>query len=106
MDEINSYCVICGNGYHCCISCPEQRNASWRILTDTANHFKIYTIICDYRDKKISKEIARKQLSKVDITGWETFKDGVKGLIEEILEEGNEIKIRKPTYKKKVHSNE
>lgn len=102
MDKINSYCVICGTGYYCCISCPEQRDTSWRILTDTANHFKIYMIICDYRDKKISKEIAKEQLSKVDITGWENFKDGVNNLIAEILEEENTTKdnIKKKKQKK------
>ena len=87
MKDINSYCVICGEGYHCCISCDDQKTMSWRLITDSMNHFKVYMILCDYRDKKINKENAKKLLSQTDISGWENFKEGTKGLIKEILAE-------------------
>lgn len=91
MKDINSYCVICGEGYHCCISCDDQKTTSWRLITDTMNHFKIYMILCDYRDKKITKEDAKKLLNQTDISGWKNFKDGTKSLIEEILAEKVEV---------------
>ncbi len=108
MDNINSYCVICGTGYHCCISCPENRSSSWRLITDTENHFKVYMILCDYRDKKITKEVALKQLNNVDITGWENFKEGTKQLIAEILtndttDEVEEIKENNKVKEVKKH---
>jgi hypothetical protein len=86
--KINHYCCVCGIGYNSCDHCNGVKSYTpWRILTDSIDHYKIYIIVCDYRDKKITKDKAKEMLSHVDITGWETFKEGTKNLIAEIFQE-------------------
>ena len=90
-EKVNHYCAICGNGYWCCISCEDKNIVSWRYLTDTIDHFKIYTVLCDYRDCNITKQEAKKLLYSIRIDGWENFKDSAKNLISEILSGENNL---------------
>ena len=58
--EINHWCVVCGKGYHACDSCNETKSFTpWRALTDSIEHFKIFTVLKDFNNKLISKKEAR-----------------------------------------------
>ena len=47
--EINHWCVVCGKGYHACDSCNETKSFTpWRALTDSIEHFKIFTVLKDF----------------------------------------------------------
>lgn len=86
--EINHWCVICGKGYHACDSCNEIKSfTSWRSLTDTIEHFKIFTILKDYNNKLISANEAKKLLSGIDLSDTDTFKPSAKKVLDEILRE-------------------
>ena len=58
--NINAYCSICGNGYHVCRSCSEQKTFKpWRSIVDNIEHYKIYLALHEYTLSK-NKEVAKK----------------------------------------------
>lgn len=97
--EINHWCVVCGKGYHACDSCNETKSFTpWRTLTDSIEHFKIFTILKDYNNKIINKKEAKKMLSNIDLSDKASFKESSRKLLDEILKE--DIVDRKATRKK------
>lgn len=90
--NINAYCSICGNGYHVCRSCLEQKAFKpWRSITDSIEHYKIYLALHGYTLSK-DKEVAKKELENCDLSGLENFKPEVKSAIKEIMAENKKIK--------------
>ena len=86
--KINNYCIICGKGYHVCNSCAEEKQFTpWRTLTDTSDHFLIYTTLSQYNGGLITKEQARESLEKRDLRDKDTFKERVRNTIDEIMDE-------------------
>lgn len=87
-EKINSYCTICGNGYHLCISCKDKIKLSpWKVYTDTAEHYKIHQILHGLSCKIYTKDEARDKLKNVDLSDLKTFKPSIKSIIEDILKE-------------------
>lgn len=98
--EINHWCVVCGKGYHACDSCNETKSFTpWRILTDTIEHFKIFTVLKDYNNKVITKKEARDLLANIDISDSDSFKESSKRVLEEILKQDTQ-KQKAPNKKK------
>lgn len=84
--EINHFCVLCGKGYHACDSCNDTKAfASWKSLTDTVEHFKIFIILRDFHNGILSKDEAKDKLSEFDLTERSSFKNSAKKVLEEIL---------------------
>ena len=81
-NNINAFCKICGQGYHVCNSCREQKTFyPWRSITDSVEHYKIFLAIHGYTLTK-NLEIAKKELENCDLTGLENFDDVIqKGYI-------------------------
>lgn len=109
--KINHWCVVCGKGYHACDSCTNTKSFTpWRTLTDTIEHFKIFTILKDFNNGLITKEKAKELLSDLDLSGKDNFKDSAKKVLIDIYaetpkdeaENKSEAKIpqRKQTLKK------
>lgn len=95
--NINAYCEICNEGYHVCRSCLEQRTfKSWKTVTDTIEHYKIYLAIHGYTVSK-DKEKTKAELQDCDLSGLENFKPEIKAVIKEIM---TETKKSKTTSKK------
>ena len=87
-NKINHWCVVCGKGYHACDSCNETKSITpWRSLTDTVEHFKLFTVLKDYNNKLIDKTEARKLLSNIDLSGKDSFKDSAKSVLAEIYKD-------------------
>lgn len=83
--NINAWCTICGNGYHVCNSCHEQKSFNpWRIVTDSREHYLIYLIIHEYNRTK-NKEAAAAELTACNLSGYQQFKPEIRAIIEEIL---------------------
>lgn len=103
-NKINHWCVVCGKGYHACDSCNETKSITpWRSLTDTVEHFKLFTVLKDYNNKLIDKTEARKLLSNIDLSGKDSFKDSAKNVLEDILKEDIvEPKKMKKRYDKSI----
>lgn len=99
--NINAHCSICGKGYHLCQTCSDQKTIKpWRSVTDSIEHFKIYTVIHGYTISK-DKEIAKKELRKCDLTELDSFNSEIKTVITEILDEPEKTKVS--SKKKKEH---
>ena len=101
-EKINHWCVVCGKGYHSCDSCAKIKSFTpWRSLTDSIEHFKIFSILKDFNNKLISKEEARKLLSNIDLSDKDSFKDSAKNVLNEIYKEDTVVehkKIRKRNF--------
>lgn len=85
-DYINTFCAICGKGYHICTSCQDTKTfSSWRTVADTPGHFKIYTLIHAYHYGRLDREEAASQLKECDLSGLTEFVPEIRATIEEIL---------------------
>ena len=88
MAKKNSFCTICGKGYHKCLSCKDMMEMSpWKRYTDTSEHYKVYQILHGYSTGVFDKNEAKTRLQSVDLSDLNTFRDHVKATIEEILKE-------------------
>ena len=96
-EKANHWCIICGNGYHACDSCNEVKTFKpWRSLTDTVEHYKIFCVLKEYNEKFLTKEEAYNALMNLDLSGRESFKDGAKKTINEIMSHGSLQANKKP----------
>jgi hypothetical protein len=90
--ELNAVCAICGKKYHVCKSCQQMKSFTpWRSVVDTIEHYKIFLIISNYTNKRITKDEAKNELLNVDLTGYENFLIEIKNVIEEIMDNENII---------------
>lgn len=98
----NAHCSICGRGYYLCNTCSEQRIIKpWRTVTDSIEHFKIYTAIHGYTISK-DKETAKRELQKCDLTGLEHFNPEIQSVISEIME--TPVKVKVSSRKRKEYT--
>lgn len=97
-EKINAYCDICGKGYHLCRTCQDVTSFTpWRVITDTAEHYKIFLILSEYTKTK-DKNATKEALSLCDLSELESFRESIKKTIKEIMaEEKNEEKVVKHT---------
>lgn len=83
--ENNAICSICGKPYRVCRTCEEVTSFTpWKTITDTLPHYMIYLVLAEYNIDK-NKDKAKKELEKCDLSGWESFDDDVKKVIEVIM---------------------
>lgn len=94
------------------MSCKDRiRLKPWTIYTDTPDCYKIFQIIHGFSTGVYSKEEAKEKLKNIDLTNFETLKDDIKKVIEDILvkdvtevqevENQKPVEIQKPKKKKK-----
>lgn len=100
-NNINAFCKICGDGYHVCHSCLEQKTFKpWRTITDSIKHYQIYLAIHRYTLSN-DKEKAKAELQNCDLNGLEKFKPEIKAVIKEIMAEPK--RTRTVSKKEKEH---
>lgn len=88
--KTNAHCAICGAGYHICNTCQQQKSfESWRVVTDTVEHYKIYMALHGYTLSQ-DKATAKRDLEKCDLSGLEDFNPPIRAVIQEILSEEDE----------------
>lgn len=81
----NATCAICGKGYYLCLSCRDMMSVSpWKKHTDTSEHYKIYQIIQGYSTGVYTKEEAYEKLNTVDLSDFNSLKDNIKDVINDI----------------------
>lgn len=96
-EKINASCSICGKGYYMCLSCKDLMALSpWKIHTDTSEHYKIYQIIHGYSTGVYNKEEAKSKLQMVDLSDLDSFREHIKVLIKDILNDENVEEIPTP----------
>lgn len=87
-DNYNALCSICGRPYKLCRTCRDTGMFSWKTVTDSANCFKIYTILHQYNVlHKITVDKAKEQLldCHVNEQSIETYPEDIKKSILDIL---------------------
>lgn len=103
MAKNNSFCTICGKGYHKCLSCADKMAASpWKRHTDTSEHYKVYQILHGYSTGVFNKDEAKARFKSVDLSDLNTFRDHVKATIEEILKEEAPAKEERKPWRRAV----
>lgn len=101
----NATCSICGEKYHVCRSCLEQKTFKpWRTVTDSIDHYKIYLAIHGYTVTK-NREKAKEELEKCDLSEMDNFYPEIKSVINEIMAEPKKKKTFSKSEKGKVEIN-
>lgn len=91
-NNINAHCSICGEGYHLCSTCKnEKKFKPWRTVTDTIEHYKIYMAIHGYTVTK-NKDMAKAELQNCNLSDINSFKDEIQKVISEIMAEPVKVK--------------
>lgn len=91
--EINHWCVLCGAGYHACDACSKEKTVTpWRSLTDTVEHYKIFMVLRDYKNKAISREKTQELLSGLNLSDKESYKDNAKSVLSDIYMENANVR--------------
>lgn len=91
-NNINAYCSICGQGYHICSSCLEQKTFKpWKTVVDSIEHYKIYLAIHGYTISKDKKK-AKAELQVCNLSDSENFKPEIKDIIKEIMMESKKTR--------------
>ncbi len=66
------HCKVCGAKYDTCLSCEKER--SWRIHTDIADHYYLLCVLMDYRSdhdtKKAYAALVRRGIDPHDYGGF------------------------------------
>ena len=82
-------CEICGAHYEYCPNCDSYAHLPrWMFLFHSKNCKNIYDIINDYRTGALNADKAKTRLSKLDMSGRDTFKAPIKKIIDEIWRNG------------------
>lgn len=88
MPKVNRVCKTCGKEYYFCNNCKRDLNSpQWMLMWDTQNCKSIFEIVSNYAQKVDSKAVAKKKLSKCDLTHQYTFNRNIRALIDEIMKE-------------------
>lgn len=85
----NSFCAICGKSYYYCNSCKDTAHLyPYKILTDTAEHYKVFMVVRGYNNGLYTKEEAYERLKNVDTSDIDNYKDNIKKIVKDILQVG------------------
>lgn len=87
-EKINHWCVICGKGYHACDSCNQIKSFTpWRTLTDTIEHYQIFSVLQEFNNGIIDKDKAKEMLESFDLSEKDTFKESARIVLDKIFDE-------------------
>lgn len=76
-------CKVCGESYKTCFSCEKER--SWRVHTDTSEHYYIWTVLMSYQSTHDATAAYQALVKRgVDFQHTEGFLPGVQQLLAEI----------------------
>lgn len=84
-------CIVCGKEYETC-NCSKDLK-TYKVITDSVNCYQIYLIVSDFVNGVITREEAKKMLSKCDIKDYKKFKKPIVLSINKILKESVVKKI-------------
>ncbi len=77
------HCKVCGTSYKTCYSCEKER--SWRVHTDTSEHYYIWTVLMSYQSTHDAAAAYQALVKRgVDFRYMEGFLPGVQQLLAEI----------------------
>ena len=84
-EKKNAKCAICGREYTMCYSCNKNDpTIMWKLHCDTAEHYKIFQIVNGYTAGIYNKTEAAKRLKNVDLSDFDSLRDNIKTIINDI----------------------
>lgn len=88
-DGVEKKCKVCGTQYKVCHSC--EKNKSWRVHTDTLEHFYLFNVLMEYQVKHDIKT-AFHALDKrgSDFSNVDEYLPNVQKLLKEIYTQTHE----------------
>ena len=99
-------CKVCGTSYKTCFVC--ERDRSWRLHTDTIEHYHVFTVIMSYQvnhDAKQAYKILREH--GVDFHNTAEFRPNIRKVLAEIYALAHESsRAKKAAVAKKVVNTE
>ena len=76
-------CKVCGASYKTCYSCEKER--SWRLHTDTHEHYYIWTVLMEYQANRDAKQAYRALRKRgIDLRDTAGYLPSVQALLAEI----------------------
>ena len=97
MAQANRICKTCGKQYFFCSNCEKSSNSpQWMLMWHDLNCKKVFEIVSDYAQGRLSKSNAREALSKCDLKVYYTFKENIRNIIDDIT---TEEKVLEPQIK-------
>lgn len=88
MSQVNRICKTCGKQYFYCTNCDKTLNSpQWMLMWHDENCKKIFEIVSDYAQKRISKADAKSKIQACNLQVYYTFKEKIRNYIDEILAE-------------------
>ena len=84
----NAICSVCGKDYHKCLSCRDLiKLQPWKVLTDTAECYKVFQAVRGYNAGVYTKEEFKSKLKNIDLSNLENYRENIKTLIKDTLKE-------------------
>lgn len=99
MSQVNRICKTCGKQYFYCTNCDKTLNSpQWMLMWHDENCKKVFEIVSDYAQKRISKEVAKAKIENCNLKVYYTFKDTIRNYIDEILEDVSTVDNSSPDF--------
>lgn len=97
----NAMCSICGKEYYMCLSCKDALKLNpWKSYTDTSEHYKVFQIIRGLSTGVYTKEEAKEKFKNVDLSDLENYREHIKVLIKDVIQEKQPKKMVKTPIEK------
>ena len=91
-EKFNATCSICGSGYHKCLSCKDNMKLKpWQLYTCNSEHYKIYQTLHGFNTRVYTKDEAKSKLKMIDLSDFDSLRDNIKNVINEIINEDKDI---------------
>ena len=91
-EKINAYCSICDKGYYKCLSCKDNMKLRpWQLYTCSSEHYKIYQTLHGFNTRVYTKDEAKSKLKMIDLSDFDSLRDNIKNVINEIINEDKDI---------------
>lgn len=92
VEKNNATCSICGRPYYLCLSCKDMISLNpYKRHTDTSEHYKIYQVIHGFSTGVYNKEEAKLKLQKIDLSDFDSLRDNIKNIINDIMGKDEEM---------------
>ncbi len=102
MAQANRICKTCGKQYFFCSNCEKSLNSpQWMLMWHDLNCKRVFEIASDYAQGRLTKNEAKKELDKCDLTVFYTFKENIRNILEDIM---TEEKVLEPQVQRETNT--
>lgn len=93
----NSQCSICGSGYYVCFSCKDKMKLHpWKAFCCSVDCYKVSQVVRGFSAGMYTKNEFKSKLKNVDLSNLDNYKEHIKTLIKDALEEDEVVEVEVP----------